>query len=283
MLFKENMLAWVEIEGIAAQEYNVEVKKNGKHVTCWIASEEGKTFSVYYKDSSCSTPTGVRLTVDGVKINFKPLKPLSQRSEESYCFETARVSPTERRKLTFSKIATTDDDKYLNHGNRKVGEITLRVSTVRDTGTRKITRFIQLPSEPIHEKSKKGGTHCVSLGAVEHACYTAESDVWDCLQHLVTFSFKYRPLGLLQANGIAPTPPPVSVTPESEESVSKEEEELRRQMQIMQERLAELEKSRNAKRVKEESDIAERRARKRVKLGPKSTFSQGEVIDLTSE
>ncbi|KAL4262534.1 hypothetical protein AB1N83_007899 [Pleurotus pulmonarius] len=259
MLFKENMLAWVEIEGIAAQEYNVEVKKNGKHVTCWIASEEGKTFSVYYKDSSCSTPTGVRLTVDGVKINFKPLKPLSQRSEESYCFETARVSPTERRKLTFSKIATTDDDKYLNHGNRK------------------------LPSEPIHEKSKKGGTHCVSLGAVEHACYITECDVWDCLQRLVTFSFKYRPLGLLQANGIAPTPPPVSVTPESEESVSKEEEELRRQMQIMQERLAELEKSRNAKRVKEESDIAERRARKRVKLGPKSTFSQGEVIDLTSE
>lgn len=54
-------------------------------------------------------------------------------------------------------------------------------------------------------------------------------------------------------------------------------------MQIMQERLAQLEKPRGAKRVKAEPDIMERRARKRVKEEPKSTFVRGEVIDLTSD
>ncbi len=58
---------------------------------------------------------------------------------------------------------------------------------------------------------------------------------------------------------------------------------LQRQMQIMQERLAQLEESRGAKRVRVEPDVAERRTRKRVKVEPKSTFVAGEVIDLTSD
>ncbi|KAF7424056.1 hypothetical protein PC9H_009357 [Pleurotus ostreatus] len=170
MLVSENLSAWVEIEGIAAQEYNIKVKEDPKRVTCWIASEEGK--------------------------------------------------------------------KY--------------------------------------------GT---SLGAVEHE-ESATAELWDCIDHLATFSFKYRPLALLQANGIAPPPPPASASPDPEEidgAVSAEEKELKHQMEIMQQRLAELEKSRGAKRVKEEPDTAAQRARKRVKRGPKSAFVPGEVIDLTSE
>ncbi len=54
-------------------------------------------------------------------------------------------------------------------------------------------------------------------------------------------------------------------------------------MQIMQERLAELEKSRGVKRVKKEPDTGAERARKRVKKELKSAFVPGEVIDLTSE
>lgn len=54
-------------------------------------------------------------------------------------------------------------------------------------------------------------------------------------------------------------------------------------MQIMQQRLADLEKSRGAKRVKEEPDTAVQRARKRVKKELKSAFVPREVIDLTRE
>ncbi len=46
MIVNEKFSAWVEIEGVAAQEYNVEVKEDGKHdissLSCWIPSEEGK-------------------------------------------------------------------------------------------------------------------------------------------------------------------------------------------------------------------------------------------------
>ncbi|KDQ24311.1 hypothetical protein PLEOSDRAFT_1085546 [Pleurotus ostreatus PC15] len=250
MLVSENLSAWVEIEGIAAQEYNIKVKEDPKRVTCWIASEEGKAFGVHIKDTSCRIATCWTLSVDGVEVHSPVLVPRPK------------------------------GESHLN-----VGEITLDIWTAQDSERTGPASCVQLPNDPVHEKSKKSGMHCIGLGAVEHE-ESATAELWDCIDHLATFSFKYRPLALLQANGIAPPPPPASASPDPEEidrAVSAEEKELKHQMEIMQQRLAELEKSRGAKRVKEEPDTAAQRARKRVKRGPKSAFVSGEVIDLTSE
>ena len=44
MLRHDNFSAWIEIEGVPTQEYNIEVTSDseGPVVTCWIASEEEK-------------------------------------------------------------------------------------------------------------------------------------------------------------------------------------------------------------------------------------------------
>lgn len=139
MLAKENFSAWVEIEGIATEEYNVEVKDDGKLFTCWIASEEGKVsiqillitnvtsyrslkyknslltpfkaFSVHIKDTACSITTWWKLKIDGVKAGSRLLEPPSQgdlqKCERSSRLGLVQVSPTEQRKLTFSRINTT--------------------------------------------------------------------------------------------------------------------------------------------------------------------------------
>ncbi|KAL4262539.1 hypothetical protein AB1N83_007897 [Pleurotus pulmonarius] len=47
------------MEGVPTQEYNIEVTKGQEDravVTCWIASEEGKTFSVHFKDNIATSP-----------------------------------------------------------------------------------------------------------------------------------------------------------------------------------------------------------------------------------
>ncbi|KAF9493107.1 hypothetical protein BDN71DRAFT_1432700 [Pleurotus eryngii] len=294
MLVSENLSAWVEIEGIPTQEYNIKVKEDPKHVTCWIASEEGKSFRVHIKDTSCRRATCWTMKVDGVEIDSPLLVPPPEgECERTCCIKRVRVSPTELRALVFSRMSTTDDDDYLERSTHlNLGSITLDVWTAQRTERTCPDPCVQLPNELVHERSKKSGTHCIgfykygtSLGAVKHKKSTTV-DLWDCIERLATFSFNYRPLALLQANGIAPAPPPISVSPDPEENdgdVSAEEEELKHQMQIMQQRLAELEKSRGAKRVKEEPDTAVQRNRKRVKKALKSAFVPGEVIDLTSE
>lgn len=45
MVQSNNFSAWIEIEGVPAEEYNVEITEDedeGPVVTCWIASEEAK-------------------------------------------------------------------------------------------------------------------------------------------------------------------------------------------------------------------------------------------------
>ncbi|KAL4258814.1 hypothetical protein AB1N83_008136 [Pleurotus pulmonarius] len=291
MIVNEKFSAWVEIEGVAAQEYNAQVKEDGKHdisrSSCWIPSEEGKAFSVHIKDASCTIDTCWVVRVDGVKIGSIFLQPPYRgECERTSCLKTVRVSHTEQRGLIFSKINVTDDEEYLTHTtHHNLGEITLDVWTARYAERTVPALFVQLPNEPVHEKSKKSGTHCIGLGASEQVESTEDdtAHLWNRIKHLATFSFKYRPLELLQANGIVPAPPPVPAPEEDDAEAEEELKGLKRQMEVMQERLAQLEKSRGAKRVRAEPDVAERRTRKRVKVEPKSTFVPGELIDLTSD
>ncbi|KAL4262538.1 hypothetical protein AB1N83_007891 [Pleurotus pulmonarius] len=291
MLIKENLSPWVEIEGVATHEYNIEVKEDGTHVTCWIASEEGKSFSIHIKDASCSIATCWSPRIDGVETPSLFLDPSSGGDfrEQLACLDAVQVSPTEQRGLVFSSMNITDDDSYLNRPSHiNAGEISLCVWTTAPTGKEGTSNFVQLPDGPVHEKSKKSGAHCVNLGEAQPTDIGEGGigEVWERLKQIATFTFKYRPLGLLQAKGIAPPPPRAPVCPKSEESdlvAAGELEVLKRQIQIMQERLTQLEKPRGAKRVKEEPGLGERRARKRLKEEPKSTTIPGEVIDLTSD
>jgi len=34
--------AWIKVENVETQEYNIEISDDGKNITCWIASEVGK-------------------------------------------------------------------------------------------------------------------------------------------------------------------------------------------------------------------------------------------------
>ncbi|KAJ8693131.1 hypothetical protein PTI98_010373 [Pleurotus ostreatus] len=141
MLVSENLSAWVEIEGIAAQEYNIKVKEDPKRVTCWIASEEGKAFGVHIKDTSCRIATCWTLSVDGVEVHSPVLVPRPRgECERTGCVTRVRVSPTEQRALVFSRMSTTDDDQYLER-----------------------SAHLNLPNDPVHEKSKKSGMHCIGL------------------------------------------------------------------------------------------------------------------------
>jgi len=115
---------------------------------------------------------------------------------------------------------------------------------------------------------------------------------------IVKFCFKYRPIDVLRANGIAPPPPqlkrkasaeppPRAQTPDDSEALADLEEAriLREKLRALEAKLSKREKK---PRIKEEPgavvDLTQGSSRsksKRVKLEEKRPFIPGEVIDLT--
>lgn len=104
------------------------------------------------------------------------------------------------------------------------------------------------------------------------------------LRHLVTFVFRYRPLEILQANGIAPASEPTPVTRKratspgdiidiSDGSDDSDQEDYSSRIAKLEEELRQL-KKRDAKKVR-----PEKRVKREVKLEP--NIMSGEIIDLT--
>ncbi|KAF7424050.1 hypothetical protein PC9H_009351 [Pleurotus ostreatus] len=332
MVQSNKFSAWIEIEGVPTKEYNVEIAEHEGGVpvvTCWIASEEAKTFSVHFKDVSCSADTWWRLSADGLPIPGPILGPKrkGRPSEVTGTIKDVPVSSTETSPLVFSKITTTDDDAYMHSAiDPKFGEITLSAWSTRlgrylkgESRTETTSAAPRLGG-PVHETSKKIGGHCVSFGKPVQVKRTPgiknsrpATHYLERVERLVSFSFKYRPLGttlallpfyftsirgkaLLQANGIAPPPPTVEpasmISRRSPESggqstnahpVDTEEVDLlRQQLQLIQKRLDEIDKPRGVKREPDTADHKANKRRKRVKTeGQVPIFIPGEVIDLT--
>ncbi|KAJ7500214.1 hypothetical protein B0H11DRAFT_1996658, partial [Mycena galericulata] len=169
-------------------------------------------FCVDWTDNQASasrTITG-RLTLDGIFCGGQLMEIQRGNPTFSTAFRSSVVvSELTRRPLLFSKQALTDDDEYLNASiSPHLGTIRLRIIHVRITGHSPPGPLDQVKCETpiLHEKSKKAVGHSVQFGA-EYQTNSLNTVTKTCLvKELVTFVFKYRPIELLQAEGIAPPP-----------------------------------------------------------------------------
>ncbi|CDO72099.1 hypothetical protein BN946_scf184962.g42 [Trametes cinnabarina] len=158
---------------------------------------------------------------------------------------------------------------------------------------------------PVHEKCKKAGVHTVSFGeAVEEESNNVNEVDFIGVEKepFATFIFRYRPLNMLQANGIAPLPPKAAKKRSSDQldtkssrggkkcrtepevkhepKVEDDEDEEAEDLAFLEEQLAMMQR-----RVEEKR--AARRAKTVMKREPSpihvpSSFTD-EVIDLTSD
>ncbi|KAF8655831.1 hypothetical protein AX16_002915 [Volvariella volvacea WC 439] len=291
-----NVTAWVEIRKKKLPMYDVQVSEDGERITCWIPSESGNEFTVRYVADGPSHTTG-RLFVDGLwctHIHCVPSKSANDPaiSTSNGCIDYATVGG-EQRKLVFSQVQFTDDDAYLNEPiSQEFGEIRLVVNEVTYHGRKALASHPASSRDPlkgvIHERSKKAIGHCVKLGAVIGATPNYSSDI-QVVRTLGTFVFRYRPIDLLRANGIAP--PDANRKPAStinrqeaieiEETNStnstsavdaKREKDREKRIARLRAELKELEDGRPRKRIKVKHEVKEERVPVRIR---------GEVIDLT--
>ncbi|KAF9260047.1 hypothetical protein L218DRAFT_1055350 [Marasmius fiardii PR-910] len=276
--FKEYSV-WVAIGGTPAQEFGVEVLAEQNTVTCWIPSEEGKTFDIRIKDNDYHTPISADILVDGISYGGKPMKgnKLAKRCKRGF-----RTSPTTVRPFMFSRLNTTelfskDDDALACSASSDIGEIKVLIKRARIT--RRPYKFTEKPAPTqgiVHERAKKAVDHQTSLG--ENVVNKAHfSDTKSYGPPLVTFCFKYRPISMLQANGIAP------LLEGRKRARSQEVKlELEDVIEISDDSDSE-ELARLRARVRMLEGRQEERASKKVKREPgvKREPIVGEVIDLT--
>ncbi|KAF7291089.1 hypothetical protein MKEN_01490800 [Mycena kentingensis (nom. inval.)] len=288
--------AWITIDGQRASEYQVVVSDDKQTVTCWVASQLGKTFSVEWKNESNATPhaTVGYVKMDGAErscggsILYK-----HDRGAKTATVRGVREENTPRP-FVFSLLETTDDDAFLDagssHSAESLGEIRLKITPIRIGGEFKEKASWKGPETlKVHERSKKAVTQQVGLGAPEPVTHSGTVDITYAGSPLVTFIWKYRSLGelpdVLRADGIAPQ---LKRKAEDEPSASGSKKKNKKKQKLREDSENMVPASSNKPRVKHEKDDEEdqfSRSRGGSKVinpekGPKRSRSSV-VIDLT--
>jgi len=192
--------ACIKVNGTELNEYDVQIDEKEKRVSCWIPSETDKNFSVCWNNTDSSMDTSGLVDLDGVGVGGRiTYKGTSIRRE----FANVYTSPTTGRYFSFAPITITDDDVYLRTSAPNFGEIKLVIWRIEIKQACPFRGSDMGESRgKVHERSKKLGGHCVQFGSVQEIkprnFYKTTK-----LEALASFVFRYRPLDILQANGIA--------------------------------------------------------------------------------
>ncbi|KAF9463931.1 hypothetical protein BDZ94DRAFT_1235798 [Collybia nuda] len=212
MLHSGDFSAWITVDEGELTQYAVQHSTDNKQVTCWIPSVADKNFTVCWRDPIGKVCTGGYLTVDGLPCGathlYRKGHPYerSGRRADVIRKSTVSTSSTTQRPFSFARLELTDDDAYLDiPTSSELGDIKLEIYEVQVEGKGDFNPSLVPASEAdkIHERSKKAVGHRVKLGE-EFRCRERRFVRIRRLQHIITFTFRYRPLAILQASGIVP-------------------------------------------------------------------------------
>ncbi|KAL4078875.1 hypothetical protein V8B97DRAFT_2021219 [Scleroderma yunnanense] len=258
------------VDGKELEEYEVTVGPGATHATCWVASEAGKKRVV----TTCG-----KVTLDGMYCNGGWIFPGCLGQQDTGCCSSITYG-AKKRDIMFSNLQLSDDEALLEIPvSQHFGEISLEIKygkgVIQRHTTARGNRTLNLTTKR-HEKSmKKLSSHCVGFGPEDYCPPGRVVDFTPNQDPPITFAFKYRPLEILQANGIAPQHSDISsdiAVPKNDttavlERINLLENELKRLRDQVDDPAQDI----KPKRVKKEHNMSE-------KLPP---FISEEVIDLT--
>ncbi|TRM64549.1 hypothetical protein BD626DRAFT_492184 [Schizophyllum amplum] len=300
----ERIECWIEVDDEALDEYGTETSDDGKKCSTWIPSEEGQIFSIFWRDPKRTRCTSGDVDIDGVELGTVVLEPRPIRINDVACYDCVYISPTQGRDLRFGALKLTDDDACTERDQQRVGEVSVTIWRSRVIGRNPYGGVSIDQPQMVHEKTKKGLAHTVIFGEVEEleeAAYGVDTEAIDD-EPFATFTFRYRSLDLLRANGIAALP--TAATPEahaSSASASGTPSRKRRASTELTPKLEDVdvkdevidfegieEAEERVRRIEDELrqarfDMHRRRGNKRIKLEDVLPIVPGEVIDLTED
>ncbi|RDX42450.1 hypothetical protein OH76DRAFT_1411128 [Lentinus brumalis] len=200
---------WISCNGKPLAEYCVQPEgSDGKTIACFVPSECGKSFVIEWRDHVKQSHLRFVTNLDGKEVGGNRCIPGGKGHREG-----VRTNPTTRKPFKFANLLTTDDEEEVGMtSHEKLGEIMVGVSRIR-AEYRSVQRSWNPkfhPTGAVHERSKKAGAHCVTLGEDRRIptsrIQTRSTPLNPREGDVARFIFRYRPLALLQAQGIVPLP-----------------------------------------------------------------------------
>ncbi|PPQ83321.1 hypothetical protein CVT26_015147 [Gymnopilus dilepis] len=208
-----NLSAWIQVECKVLPEYRVQYSPDGQEVTCWIPSEAGKA-SITTPDSVRESTTGTKVFVDGQpcgsQISYAHDAAESHSDRPStLILKGAMTSGDIRRPFLFSDCQLVDDDNVLDNAP-SIGQIEVRVNEIQVFDYADGRQEFSLHPLVIHERTKKGLVHGIGGGSLgEGVTRIKKVRNAHVRRRLAKFTFNYRPLAYLLAEGIVPSPQPM--------------------------------------------------------------------------
>ncbi|KAF5375821.1 hypothetical protein D9757_011184 [Collybiopsis confluens] len=180
-------------------------------VTFWIPSEAGKKYEIHWKDTDFKRMTIGRVYIDGNYCGNK----ICRNKGRFLTLSGFRQSATSISPFRFSHLNSTDDDEGSLEMPRDVGQIELRIQNYMIEKPYRPENYQgkALPvAQTISEKAKKGIDHTTSFSETINSPVNLFhgkliGNPFLCVQ------FRYRPIGVLRAHGIAP---PIPATAQAE-------------------------------------------------------------------
>ncbi|KAH0583727.1 hypothetical protein H2248_009334 [Termitomyces sp. 'cryptogamus'] len=207
MLTHRGFSAWIVVDGKPLPEYLIAVDSNKNCVSCWIPSEEGKSFSVYWQDHGGQVDTCSFITLDGLVVPGRFLFGCGTASRQG-----VRTSLSTERPFVFQKVdQAVENISALEGSSKDSGMIILRIKRVARVETHPPNPMLELPSTYVGKR--KPGDHCIGFGQ-EARTNEQYPSTWSVVAYeekerkntkpstYVSFVFRYRSREFLEAQGI---------------------------------------------------------------------------------
>jgi len=208
MLTHRGFSAWIVVDGKPVPEYLVAEDTKASRVSCWIPSEAGQKFSVFWKDHGGKVDSCSFITLDGLVVPGRFLFGEGETSRTG-----VRSSAKTERPFIFQNIE--EDEPLTQSVNKDVGMITLRIKRIQRVAGRPANPIQELPSTVALGK-RKAGELCVGFGE-DRQTFDQFAYTWSVKPYEkdgpvggrtpkthVSFVFRYRTREWLQMQGIMP-------------------------------------------------------------------------------
>jgi len=216
MLTHLGFSAWIVSDGKPLPEYLVAVDEKAHRVSCWIPSEEGQAFTVYWRDHGGKIDTCAFITLDGFVVPGRFLFGTGVA-----CRQGVRTGPSTERPFVFQKVEEREGETFQT-ATKDMGMVTLRIKRVERVASKPANPLQKIPETRLGKR--KMGELCVGFGEEKQA-YDQSAYTWSVKAHdkntlgadkpstYVSFVFRYRSREFLQTQGIIPEVEEIPVTP----------------------------------------------------------------------
>ncbi|KAH9933774.1 uncharacterized protein B0H18DRAFT_981943 [Fomitopsis serialis] len=209
-MFFKDWHTFIHCDGDLVDEFDFRIVDDNT-VSCYIPSEAGKSFAVRWQND-LYIAAAAECFMDGQRMGSSNVDPGERGARNG-----VRTNGDYKQYFQFAPLATTDDDDVADPDDpmiNNLGVIEVRVYRIRyshevfrPNNRHRPQEFAERP--PVHERSKKAGTHCVRLGEgkwFEPTAHSGPRRIYiDNRKHpYIRFIFRYQPRAMLQAQGIIP-------------------------------------------------------------------------------